>query len=210
MTGPTANKARPHDASHYTYDAETGLCDDCGAMVDPLAAPIAAALGPATRAFRLTQDRVSDDDEMDEMDVLDVCLTAALRAALAARTPQPAEDRCPSCEHRREFHSEPGCWFSVTSGTPGKVANCRCSVVDWLAPLPAVPDEPGTVPASILEGLVRRWDWTAGTLDDRAMAAGIYRCATDLRASISATAGDPWGGHVAPAVPDGEADQDST
>lgn len=41
------------------------------------------------------------------------------------------QDRCPSCDHLREFHSEPGCWLAVTKGTPGKSLGCPCTVVSW-------------------------------------------------------------------------------
>lgn len=63
-----------------------------------------------------------------------------LRAA-AVPAATPADDRCPSCEHRREFHSEPGCWYSVTVGTVGKSVGCNCGLVDW--PAPAVPEATG-------------------------------------------------------------------
>jgi hypothetical protein len=51
--------------------------------------------------------------------------------ALIGTTAPPADDRCPSCEHRREYHSEPGCWYAVSIGTVGKPMNCNCGVVDW-------------------------------------------------------------------------------
>lgn len=50
--------------------------------------------------------------------------------ALDVQPPAPA-DRCPSCEHGREYHSEPGCWYAVTVGAPGKPLNCPCAIVDW-------------------------------------------------------------------------------
>ena len=66
-------------------------------------------------------------------------------------------DRCPSCEHGREYHSEPGCWYAVTVGTPDEPLNCPCTIVGWPAPTPV--DWPARFRAAAdvaeREGLVR-------------------------------------------------------
>lgn len=36
------------------------------------------------------------------------------------------ETRCPSCEHSLDFHSEGGCWYSITVGTVNRDMVCQC------------------------------------------------------------------------------------
>ncbi|MFE9391723.1 hypothetical protein [Streptomyces sp. NPDC006784] len=41
-----------------------------------------------------------------------------------------ATDRCPSCEHGWDMHTDPaGCWFTVTHGKPEQNAVCPCGAV---------------------------------------------------------------------------------
>lgn len=52
------------------------------------------------------------------------------RPAQDPDTPSAAGDeRCPSCEHSWSHHSEPGCWFTVVAGRPGKDNVCACSLL---------------------------------------------------------------------------------
>jgi hypothetical protein len=38
------------------------------------------------------------------------------------------QDRCPSCDHKREYHDAGGrCWFTVDHGTPGSNLVCPCA-----------------------------------------------------------------------------------
>jgi len=41
----------------------------------------------------------------------------------------PSPQRCPSCEHRPEFHQPEGCWYSVTDAKPGTTVGCNC--IGW-------------------------------------------------------------------------------
>jgi hypothetical protein len=54
----------------------------------------------------------------------------ALAAHLArtARSSEPAlTERCPSCEHAADYHTDPaGCWFTVADGKPNRDAVCGC------------------------------------------------------------------------------------
>ena len=58
---------------------------------------------------------------------------AAIRAALdepEPRQPSTTAERCPSCEHGPEYHTDPaGCWFTVAKGKPDRDAVCGCAVV---------------------------------------------------------------------------------
>lgn len=37
-------------------------------------------------------------------------------------------DRCPSCEHGADIHSDDGCWHTVARGRNGRDAVCACRV----------------------------------------------------------------------------------
>lgn len=44
-------------------------------------------------------------------------------------TPGLADGYCPSCNHLiHRFHSEGGCWYSVTVGKPGQTVVCSCAI----------------------------------------------------------------------------------
>lgn len=50
------------------------------------------------------------------------------RAREALGTDEPV-DRCPSCDHKREFHDVDGrCWFTVDHGVPDTNLVCPCQV----------------------------------------------------------------------------------
>lgn len=196
-------------------DADLAVADDWSGPGRQIVARLAAemrALGAELELFAL---HPAENLVKRLLEREDEC--ARLRAALVARTPQPVDlDELARAMFRANWPG--GDWSTLNAHS--RIAWRRASTA-WLAenqedrpaapgaPPPAVPAGPAAVAVSRLEGLAQEWDWTAGTLDDRGMAAGMYRCATDLRAQISALAGDPWGGHSLPAVPDGE-DPDAT
>lgn len=72
-----ADTAGPHDPAHRMYDADTGVCLDCDRIVDPLAAPVAAAFLAALRAYQ-------DVAEFTEAEDAERVVTAILRAAFRA------------------------------------------------------------------------------------------------------------------------------
>ena len=45
---------------------------------------------------------------------------------VAAERQHADADRCTNCDHRARFHSEGGCWFTVTNGRGNLV--CPCTV----------------------------------------------------------------------------------
>lgn len=52
-----------------------------------------------------------------------------IRRAREALTADEPPDRCPSCDHKREFHDVDGrCWFTVDHGIPEHNLVCPCQV----------------------------------------------------------------------------------
>jgi hypothetical protein len=52
-------------------------------------------------------------------------IAANTAAEWAAYTPPV---RCPSCDHLPAMHQPDGCWYTITTGTPGESLNCPCTV----------------------------------------------------------------------------------
>jgi hypothetical protein len=76
---PAETRDAPHDPAHLMYDADTGVCLDCDRIVDPIAAPVAAAFPAAMRAY---QDAAEFTEAEDAERVVTAILRAAFRTAL--------------------------------------------------------------------------------------------------------------------------------
>jgi hypothetical protein len=72
------------------------------------------------------ETRQAKADGVLEPDKFRPCRDAS--AQLRRLAGEAQQDRCPSCDHKSEFHDADGrCWFTVDHGTPGSNLVCPCA-----------------------------------------------------------------------------------
>lgn len=88
---------------------------------------MSSLLAAEAEVKQLRADLVTVSKEAADLEGLAVDLGVKLKETEAERDAIEAA-RCPSCDHLPTGHQEDGCWYAVTTGTPGRDLVCPCTL----------------------------------------------------------------------------------